>query len=45
MVKIIIDLSDEENKIVSIYKINHNLVTKQDAIKKIIRGHNGQNSF
>jgi len=37
MVKIQIDLDDEEDKIVEIYKLVNNLKTKQDAIKKMVR--------
>ena len=37
MVKILIDLSKEEDKIVSLFKINNELITKQESIKKIIR--------
>jgi len=36
MAKIQIDLSEEENKIVEIYKLVNNLKTKQEAIKKMI---------
>jgi len=35
--KIQIDLSEEENKIVSLFKINNDLNNKEEAIKKIIR--------
>lgn len=37
MVKILIELSDEEDKIVEVYKIVNNLKTKQNAIKQIIK--------
>ncbi len=37
MVKIQIDLSEEEDKIVEIYKLVHNLTTKQDAIKNMVK--------
>lgn len=37
MVKIQIDLSEEEDKIVEIYKLVNNLNTKQEAIKKMIK--------
>lgn len=37
MVKIQIDLSDEEDRIVEIFKLVHKLNTKQDAIKKMVR--------
>ena len=40
MVKIQIELSDRENKIVSIYKIMNGHITKADAIKAIIRKFN-----
>lgn len=36
MVKIQIDLSHEEDKIVEIYKLAHDLRTKEDAIKGMI---------
>jgi len=36
MVKIQIDLSDEEDKNVEIYKLINNLKTKQEAIKQMI---------
>jgi len=36
MVKIQIDLSDEEDKLVEIYKLVNDLKTKQEAIKKMI---------
>ena len=37
MVKIQIDLSKDEDKIVEVYKLVHDLNTKQDAIKQMIR--------
>jgi len=37
MVKILIDLSKEEDKAVEVYKLVHELKTKQDAIKQMIR--------
>ena len=37
MVKILIDLSDKEDKIVEVYKIVNKLKTKQEAIKEMIR--------
>ena len=37
MVKIQIDLTKEEDKIVEIYKLTKNFKTKQDAIKSMIR--------
>lgn len=37
MVKIQIDLSEDEDKIVEIYKLANNLKTKQVAIKKMIK--------
>jgi hypothetical protein len=36
MVKIQIDLTDEENRIVDVYKIANRLKTKQEAIKSMI---------
>ncbi len=35
--KIQIDLSGEENKIVEVYKLVNNLPTKQEAIKQMIQ--------
>jgi len=37
MVKILIDLSDDEDKIVEVYKLMNNLKTKQEAIKQIVQ--------
>lgn len=37
MTKIQIDLNEEEDKIVEMYKLVSNLKTKQDAIKKMIK--------
>ena len=37
MVKILVNLSDEEDKIVEVYKLINDLKTKQDAIKQMIR--------
>ena len=37
MAKIQIDLSKEEDKIVEMYKLVHDLKSKQDAIKQMIR--------
>ncbi len=37
MVKILINLSQEEDKAVEIYKLVNNLKTKQEAIKEIIK--------
>ena len=37
MVKILIDLSDEEDKIVEVYKLVNTLKTKQDSIKEMIK--------
>ena len=36
MVKIQIDLTDDEDRIVDVYKMVNRLKTKQDAIKKMI---------
>ncbi len=36
MTKIQIDLSDEEDRIVEIYKLSNKLKTKQEAIKKML---------
>jgi len=37
MVKMLIELSDDEDKIVEVYKLVKNMTTKQDAIKEMIR--------
>ena len=37
MVKIQLDLSKEEDKIVEVYKLVNDLKTKQEAIKQMIR--------
>jgi len=37
MVKIQLNLTNEENKIVSLYKVKNNLIKKTDAIKEIIQ--------
>ncbi len=37
MVKILIDLSMDEDKIVEIYKLVNSLKTKQDAVKHMVR--------
>ncbi len=37
MVKIQIDLSDAEDRIVEMYKLANRLKTKQDAIKAMVR--------
>lgn len=37
MVKIQIDLSEEEDRIVEIYKLTNKLKTKQEAIKKMVK--------
>jgi len=37
MTKIQIDLDEEEDRIVEIYKLVNNLKTKQEAIKKMVK--------
>lgn len=37
MVKIQVDLSEEEDRIVEVYKLSNKLKTKQDAIKCMIK--------
>ena len=37
MVKILVNLSDEEDKTVEMYKLVNNLKTKQEAIKQMIQ--------
>ena len=42
MTKIQIDLDKEEDKILEIYKLVHDLKTKQDAIKMMVRYFNAE---
>jgi len=37
MVKIQVDLSEDEDKTVEVYKLVNNLKTKQEAIKKMVQ--------
>ena len=37
MVKILVDLSEEEDKVVEVYKVVNSLKTKQEAIKQMIQ--------
>ena len=37
MVKIQIDLSEQEDRIVDVYKLVNNLKTKQEAIKQMVK--------
>jgi len=37
MVKIQLDLSEEEDRLVELYKLSNKLKTKQDAIKGMVR--------
>jgi hypothetical protein len=37
MVKILINLSDEEDKIVEVYKVVNSLKTKQEAVKGMVQ--------
>ena len=37
MVKILVDLSEEEDRVVELYKLVNKLKTKQDAIKDMVR--------
>jgi len=37
MVKIQIDLSEKEDKIVEVYKLMNNLKTKQEAVKEMLK--------
>ena len=37
MVKILINLNKEENKIVGIFKVTNELNTKEEAVKQLIR--------
>jgi len=37
MVKILVDLSEQEDKLVEVYKVVNGLKTKQEAIKKMVR--------
>jgi hypothetical protein len=36
MTKILVDLSDEEDQTVEIYKAEHRLETKEEAVKEIV---------
>ena len=38
-VRVQIELSDEEDKIVEVYRIEHNKKTNEEAIKEIIKDH------
>jgi len=44
-VRVQIELSDEEDKIVQVYKIEHNKKDIGEAIKEIIRQHKPLNEF
>ncbi len=37
MVRIQVELSDDEDKIVQLYRIQHNLKTSEDAVRQIIK--------
>lgn len=37
MVKILIDLSNDEDKVVEVYKLVNSLKTKQEAIKQMVK--------
>ena len=37
MVKIQLDLSEDEDRIVEVYKLTHKLKTKQEAIKEMVK--------
>ena len=37
MVKILVDLSNDEDKVVEVYKLVNNLKTKQEAIKQMVK--------
>ncbi len=37
MAKILVDLADDEDKIVEMFKIVNGLKTKQEAVKKMVR--------
>jgi len=37
MVKILIDLTDEEDRLVEIYKLMNDFKTKQEAVKAMVR--------
>jgi hypothetical protein len=37
MVKIQLDLSEEEDRLVELYKLSNKMKTKQEAIKKMVR--------
>ena len=37
MVKILVDLSNDEDKVAEVYKLVNNLKTKQEAIKQMVK--------
>lgn len=37
MVKILIDLTEDEDRIVEVYKLVHRLTTKQEAVKRMVQ--------
>jgi hypothetical protein len=42
-VRVQIELSDEEDKIVEVYRIEHNKKSNEEAIKEIIKGYKPRN--
>jgi len=44
-VRVQIELSDEEDKIVEVYRIEHNKKNNEDAIKEIIKRYKPLNEF
>jgi len=45
IVRVQIELSDEEDKIVEVYRIEHNKKNNEDAIKEIIKRYKPLNEF
>ncbi|MGD0354762.1 MAG: hypothetical protein ABSB31_04895 [Dehalococcoidia bacterium] len=44
-VRVQLELSDEEDKIVEVYRIEHNKKTNEEAIREIIKQHKDLHSF
>ncbi len=44
-VRVQLELSDEEDKIVEVYRIEHNKKNNEDAIKEIIRQYKSLNEY
>jgi hypothetical protein len=44
-VRVQMELSDDEDKIVEVYRIEHNKKSNEEAVKEIIRQHKPLNEF